>query len=162
MKKQILIVILVLLSPLIGSSQNDDIKYMKVIDFIVDSVIKGDVNNFYISKYIERETEFVDFHGLSDKCEVQHKILLEILINGKHTQKGLNIDSIVPHEFQDSNKKKIINLSTIISYQDIWATVFTVKSKEGNKAWDKYLLMYINNQIIIAEHQKWHRCNINN
>jgi len=74
------LMILILIFPLIAFCQTEKLKYEKVIEYVVGSIVKNDFDNYYISNLIERKTEFADFHGISQNCETQHMLLLEILL----------------------------------------------------------------------------------
>ena len=148
---------LLILFPLMVCSQNVTNQYQLVTSFVVDSVIKNRIDEYFISNIVETETEFVDFHGISESCEIQHRIFYEILTNGKKSEVGYDLQDIML-TFEKSSKNKFkIKYSTIVQYGDIWLTYITVhNTQKTDNEWDKYLLVYIDNQLIYSEHQKWH------
>lgn len=154
--KQLLIIILIF--PLISFSQTEYLKYDRVIDFVADSIIKNDTANFYISDSIERKTDFFDFHGYSENCEIQHKLLMEILFNGEQSKISKSeLSDIIPDKFEFESKIYKIRLGTIITYKNIWATVITVRSVSSKQhEWTKYSLLYIDNQLVVKIIGKWH------
>jgi len=150
-------ILLLLNIPSIGFSQSIDSKYVSVINFVKDSIIRNDTANYFINTEIKRETEYVDFHGLSANCDIQHELLLEVLLNGENSSLEHNVSTIIPNYLKISDNKFEIKLATLITYKGIWTTVIT-KNNRLNKArkWDKYLLIFIDDKLIFSNRQAWH------
>ncbi|OQX78707.1 MAG: hypothetical protein B6D64_06020 [Bacteroidetes bacterium 4484_276] len=152
------IMILFLIFPLVAFSQTENLKYKKVIDYVVDSIIKNDVDNYHISGSIERKTEFVDFHGISKNCEIQHQLLLEILLNGKQSKiSESELSTLIPEKLKPESKNNKIEFGSIISYENIWATVIISKDLSRKEhEWIKYSLLFIDYRLIVSTVEKWH------
>lgn len=157
MKK--IIIILFFTFPHILFSQTEKEKYKHIISFVQDSITNdSDSNDYFLSKDIQRKTEIFDFLGISTNCEIQHQLLLEILINGeqsKITESEMTI--LIPYNLRNESKKYKIELSTIISYRKIWATVVTLKDVQINdNEWTKYSLLFVDNKLIGQMIGEWH------
>jgi len=152
------LMILILIFPLITFSQTEKLKYEKVIEYVVDSIVKNDLDNFYISDLIERKTEFADFHGISQNCETQHMLLVEVLLNGEQSEiSESELSDLIPDKFEPEPNKSKIELGTIITYKNIWATVIVIRNdSKGKHGWTKYSLLFINDKLAGNLIGKWH------
>jgi len=156
MKK--LIFLFIFFFPLTSYCQSGNERYERVINLVVDSIIRNDSNDYFISEFIERKTDFSDFHGVSSDCEIQHQLLLEILINGEQLNVSESyLKSLIPDYLNNKSKVKRIDLSSIVSYRNIWFTVVTVKDlaiKENR--WTKYSFIFIDNKLVEQIVGEWH------
>lgn len=150
--------ILILIFPLIAFCQTEKLKYEKVIEYVVGSIVKNDFDNYYISNLIERKTEFADFHGISQNCETQHMLLLEILLKWEESEiSESELSNLIPDEFETESKKSKIELGTIITYKNIWATVIVIRNdSKGKYESTKYSLLFINDKLAGNMIGKWH------
>ena len=115
MRANKLLLLFLLTLPLTVFSQMGNTQYKEVISFALDSIIQNDTTNFFISPLIKRETEFLDFHGNSENCKIQHQLLLEILLNGQQSRLDeLEIKQLTPESLRNESAKYRIELSTII------------------------------------------------
>jgi hypothetical protein len=144
--------------PLTTYCQSGNERYEQLIDLVVDSILRNDSNDYFISEFIERKTDFSDLHGVSSNCEIQHQLLLEILTNGEQSEiNEYKLKSLIPEYLNDKSKEKRIDFSTIVSYGNIWFTVLTVKDlaiKENR--WTKYSLIFIDNKLVEQIVGEWH------
>jgi hypothetical protein len=158
MEKMKQLFLLVLMFPMITYGQIENLRYKRVVEYVIDSIIKNDYDNCHISNLIERKTEFFDFHGLSKNCEIQHKLLLEILINGEQLSiKESNLSILIPDQLENESNDIKIELGTIISYKDIWATVIQIRntSKLENE-WTTYSLLFVGDILVGKLTGNWH------
>jgi hypothetical protein len=152
------LIILIIIFPLITFGQIEKSKYEIVIGYIVDSIIKNDLGKFHISNSIARKTEFADFHGLSENCEIQHKLLLEILLKGEQSKiKESKLAGLIPGEYKIESNNRKVEFGTIITYKNIWATVIIIRNNSTQEdEWTKHSLLFIDNKLIGKLIGNWH------
>ena len=151
---------LILLLPFAVYSQPVGDQYSRVIDFVQDSIIQTDTGNYYIFNIIFAKPGIADFLGISEACEIQHQLLIEILLSGNQLDTVSGIINNIPLHLQDSNKRYKIEFYSITAYNDIWATVVQVidhELPEDNNEWDKYSLLFIKEKLIGVLYGRWHR-----
>jgi len=152
------LIILIIIFPLITFGQIEKSKYEIVIGYIVDSIIKDDFGKFHISNSIANKTEFADFHGLSQNCEIQHKLLLEILLKGEQSKiKESKLAGLIPSEYKIESNNRKVEFGTIITYKNIWATVIIIRNNSTQEdEWTKHSLLFIDDNLIGKLIGNWH------
>jgi len=67
------------------------------------------------------------------------------------------LSNLIPDEFETESKKSKIELGTIITYKNIWATVIVIRNdSKGKYESTKYSLLFINDKLAGNMIGKWH------